>query len=71
MKSHYDSIKTKVLTVAIAIFLTVSLTGCMDPIVADMEAEHRELGNVVNQELRQCRSAFPPSSQTETLHPAP
>jgi hypothetical protein len=71
MKSHYDSIRTRVLTATIAIFFTVSLMGCNDPIVADMEAEHRQLGNAVNQELRQCRSAFPPSSQTEALYPAP
>lgn len=71
MKSHNDSIRTRVLTVAIALFLTVSLMGCNDPIVADMEAEHRQLGNLVKKELQQCRSAYPPSSQTETLYPAP
>lgn len=71
MKRHYDSIRTRVLTAAMAIFLTVSLMGCNDPIVADMEAEHRQLGNVVKQELQQCRSAFPPSTQTEALFPAP
>jgi len=71
MKSHYSSIRTKALTVATAIFLAVSLMGCMDPIVADMEAEHQRLGNVVKQELRQGLSAFPPSSQPEALFPAP
>lgn len=71
MKSHHDSIRTRVLTAAMAIFLTVSLMGCNDPIVADMEAEHRQLGNVAKQELQQCRSAYPASSQTEALFPAP
>ena len=71
MKSHFDSINTKVLTVAIAVFLAISLMGCMDPLVADMESEHRQLGNAAQQELQQCRSAFPPSSQTEALYPAP
>ena len=71
MKSHYDSIRTRVLTIAMAIFLTVSLMGCNDPIVADMEAEHRQLGNAVQQELQQCRSAYPPSPQTEALFTAP
>ena len=71
MKSHSDSIRTKVLTAAMAIFLTVSLMGCNDPIVADMDAEHRQLGIAVEQELQQCRSAYPPSSQTEALFPAP
>ena len=71
MKSHYSSIMTRVLTVVTAIFLAVSLMGCNDPIVADMEAEHQRLGNVVKQELRQGFSAFPPSSQSEVLFPAP
>ena len=71
MKSHYDSIRTRVLTVTMAIFLTVSLMGCNDSIVADMEAEHRQLGNVVELELQQCRSTYSLSPQTEALFPAP
>ena len=71
MKSHYDSIRTRVLAATMAIFLTVSLMGCNDPIVADMDAEHRQLGNLVKQELQQGRSAYPPSSHTEALYPAP
>jgi len=71
MKSHYDSIRTIVLTLAMTIFLTVSLMGCNDPIVTDMEAEHHQLGKVVEQELQQSRSAYPPSSQTEAIYPAP
>ena len=71
MKSHYDSIRTRVLIVAMTIFLAVSPMGCNDPIVADMEAEHRQLGNEVKQELQQCRSAYQPSSKTEAIHPAP
>ena len=70
MKSHYDSIRTTVLTVATAIFLAISLTGCIDPIVADMEAEHQRLGNVVKQELRQGFSTLPTGSQPEALFPA-
>ena len=71
MKSHYSSIRTRVLTVATAIFLAVSLTGCIDPIVADMEAEHQRLGNEVKQELRHGLAAFTPSSQPKVLFPAP
>ena len=70
MKSHYSSIRTRVLTVATAIFLAVSLIGCNDPIVSDMEAEHQRLGSVVKQELRYGLTAFPPSSQPEVLFPA-
>ena len=71
MKSHYDSMRTRVLTVAMTIFLTVSLMGCNDPIVSDMEAEHRQLGSEVEQELQRCRSANPSSSQTKAISPAP
>jgi hypothetical protein len=63
MKSHYDSIRTTVLTAATAIFLAVSLMGCMDSIVAEMEAEHLRLGNECKQELQKCPSAYPPVSQ--------
>ena len=58
------------LTAATAILLAASLTGCNDPIVAEMEAEHLRLGNVAKQEL-QGLSAYPPSTQTEVLFPAP
>ena len=71
MKSHYSSIKTRVLTVATAIILGVSLMGCNDPIVADMEAEHQRLGDIVKNELRNGLTAFPPSSQPKVLYPAP
>jgi hypothetical protein len=71
MKSHYSSIRTRVLTVATVIFLAVSLMGCNDPIVGDMEAEHQRLGNIVKNELRKGLLASPSSSQTEVLFPAP
>jgi hypothetical protein len=70
MKSHFGSVKVKVLTVATAVFLAISLSGCIDPIVSDMDAEHRQLGNKVQQELQKCPSAYPPGSQTEALFPA-
>lgn len=71
MKSHFDSIKAKVLTVATAVFLAISLMGCNDPIVADMETRHRQLGSMAKQELQQSPSAYPSNSRTETLFPAP
>jgi hypothetical protein len=70
MKSHFETIKIKVLTVATAVFLAISLMGCNDPIVADMEAKHRRLGNEAKLELQQCPSAHPPGSQTEALFQA-
>jgi len=55
----------------IGIFLAVTVPGCNDPIVADMEAEHLRLGNICKQELRQGLSAYPTSSQAKLLYPAP
>jgi len=71
MKSRYVSIRTIVLTAVTAILLAILLMGCNDPIVADMEAEHIRLGNVAKQELRHGWSAYPPSTETEVLFPAP
>ena len=71
MKSHFDSLKTKVLTTATAVFLAISLMGCNDPIVSEMEAKHQRLGNEVKLELQKCPSAHAPSSQTGALFPAP
>jgi len=42
----------------------------MDPLVADIEEQHRQLDNMVQQELEKCPSAYPPASQTEALFPA-
>lgn len=71
MKSKYKSITVKLFTLIMGIFLTVTLLGCIDPIVADMEAEHRRLGIIVKQELRQNLSNFPTTSQAKVLYPAP
>lgn len=80
MESHWDSIKGKLLILIIGIFLAVTILGCHDPIVADMEAEHRQLGDICKRELqhrqdlsvfRQDLSAFPSTSQAEVFHPAP
>ena len=70
MKSHYVSIRTSVLAAVTAILLAVSLTGCNDSILADMEAEHIRLGNVAMQELHQGRPVYPSITQTEVLFPA-
>lgn len=71
MESHRDSIMGKLLILIIGFFLAVTLLGCSDPIVADMEAEHRRLGVIAKQELRQGLSVFPSTSQAEVFHPAP
>lgn len=70
MKSHFVSLKTKILTTATAVFLAISLTGCNDPIVSEMKAEHQRLGAEAKLELQKCPPALTPVSQTETLFPA-
>ena len=71
MKSKYKSITTKLITLVIGIFLSVTLLGCNDPIVADMEAEHRRLGILAKQDLRQNLSTSPTTSQAKVFYPAP
>lgn len=71
MESNHTSIMGRLLILITVFFLAVTLLGCNDPIVADMEAEHQRLGNVCGQELRQGLSAFPLTTQAEVLHPAP
>lgn len=71
MKNKYKSIMVKLFTLVIGIFLAVTLFGCMDPMVADMEAEHRRLGMIAKQDLQQNLSTSPASSRTEALFPAP
>lgn len=71
MKSCCDSIRQRLLVLAVMALAAVALSGCLDPIVADMEAEHERLGRVCQQEIRQSRYGSPQISQTETLFPAP
>lgn len=51
--------------------MSLTLLGCNDPIVADMAAEHRQLGNVCRQELNKGLSGLPPTTQAPAFHPAP
>lgn len=71
MKSKYNSITVKLFTLVMGIFLAVTLLGCNDPIVADMEAEHRRLGIIAKQDLRQSPPTFPTTSQAKVLYPTP
>lgn len=71
MKNNNKPIMVKLFTLLIGIFLSVTLYGCMDPIVAEMEAEHRRLGMIAKQDLQGNLSASPASVQSETLFPAP
>ena len=71
MKIKHRSITVKLLILAMGIVLAVTLLGCNDPIVADMEAEHRRLGVIAKQDLRQNLSNSPTASQAIVLYPAP
>lgn len=71
MKRHDNSIIRKLLTFLIGIFLAITLMGCQDPVAADRETEHRRLVNIAEQELQQGLCAYPLTSQTQALHPAP
>jgi hypothetical protein len=71
MKDMYKSIMVKFFTLVIGIFFAITLFGCMDPIVADMEAEHQRLGVIAKQDLRQSLSTSPTNLRTEPLFPAP
>ena len=66
MNSKYKSITVKLFTLVMGIFLAVTLFGCHDPIVADMEAEHRRLGMIAKQDLQRNLSTSPTSSRMET-----
>jgi len=71
MESNTNSIMNRLLAFMTVIFLAVILSGCNDPIVADMEAEHRQLGIIVEQDLRQNLYGFPPTTQAKMSHQAP
>ena len=71
MENKYKSITTKLFTLLMGIFLSVTLFGCRDTIVADMEAEHQRLGVLARQDLQQNLSISPTTSQTKALYPAP
>ncbi len=71
MGSRRKLIRTRLLTVITLLLLTVSLTGCFDPIEAQMEAEHERLGAQLEQELRQHGFATPATSPSRLFYPAP
>jgi hypothetical protein len=71
MDNKYCSITVKLLALIIGIFLAVTLLGCLDPIVADMEAEHQRLSLIAKQELQQGPSNYQSSSHVKVLYPAP
>ena len=79
MKSYSDSMIGRLLRFAVMVFLAVTLFGCQDTIVRDMESEHQRLGKICQQEIQQAQlgsgeqgvSAFPAPARAGTLYPAP
>ena len=71
MGSHYVSIVKKLLTLITLIFLAVAVMGCLDPGIDDMQARHRRLVNIAEQDLLLNQCGFLPISQAETFYPAP
>ena len=71
MESRRKLIRTKVVTVVTLLLLAVSLTGCFDPIEAEMRAEHEKLGAQLERELRQYGFATPATPPSQLFYPAP
>lgn len=71
MKSKHGSIMTKLLALVMGVFFALALSGCGDPIIADMEAEHYRLGSACQRDLRMGLSGFPTTAQAPTFRPAP
>jgi hypothetical protein len=79
MKSYSDSMIGRLLIFAMMVFLAITLFGCQDPVVRNMDAEHQRLGRICQQEIRQAQlgsseqgvSAFQAPARTGALYPAP
>ena len=71
MKSVYASVAGKVLVLAAGIFISLTMSGCGDPVVADFEANRLRMGDECKRDLRQSMTAFAPANQTPTFRPAP
>jgi hypothetical protein len=71
MDNKYYSITIKLLAFIFGIFLAVTLLGCNDSIVSDMEAEHQRLSVIARQDLEHSPFNYQTSSQEKSLYPAP
>ena len=71
MESRRKLIRTKVLMVVTLLLLALSLTGCFDPVEAEMRAEHERLGAQLERELRQHGFAVPATPPSQLFYPSP
>jgi hypothetical protein len=56
MKRHSISTVWRSITLMVMIYLTAMLAGCMDPTVADMEAQREEIGFKIERDLQLYRN---------------
>jgi|GEM_PF-2568132 len=68
MENCHSFTMRRLLTFMTVIFLAAALLGCSDPMVADVEAERREVTFMAEQELQRCRALV--ASQSRVLPPA-
>lgn len=70
MERYGDSLMRRLLTLVIMVFLALTILGCNDPIVADMEAQRQEVGFYIEQELQRSRMASRANTRVVPLPPA-
>ena len=71
MKSAYVLVLGKVLVFAAGIFITLSICGCGDPVVADFEANRRRMGETCKRDLLYTSPTFTPARRTPIYHSFP
>jgi hypothetical protein len=72
MKRSKNPTILKVLTLIIGLFLAVTVTGCIDQVAKDSEANHFRLGEIAKRQLQHGLSSYTLTPQQgRTYHPAP
>lgn len=71
MRRTYGSVVARVLVFIAGIFLALMISGCNDPVVAEIKAERRRMGSECQQELRQGLAGLTPTTQAPVFRPAP
>ena len=61
----------RLLIIITGALLAVTLLGCQDSYKVNIEAEHRKLSFIAEQEIMRGQSSSLLSLQAKTLHPAP
>ncbi len=71
MKRNYDLIIRRFLLLIIVALLAITILGCQDSYSVNIEAEHRKLSFIAQQEIQQGISTSMLNLQAQTLYPAP